>query len=111
MYENGWKKKLTYVLAFNASAPGGGRDGAVVDVTRRYTRRWADVLARRGETAECARFVVVHTMWQVEIRKESIDVSLLGERGFGLSMRDDKRVHARQRRQKNAPIFRELEGE
>jgi Transglutaminase-like superfamily/Amino-terminal Zinc-binding domain of ubiquitin ligase E3A len=38
-YENGWKKKLTYVLGFNFKE--------VVDVTRRYTRQWQQVLERR----------------------------------------------------------------
>ena len=38
LYEAGWGKKLSYVLAV-------GRHGAA-DATRRYTQRWADVCQR-----------------------------------------------------------------
>ncbi|CAM9281638.1 unnamed protein product [Ectocarpus sp. 8 AP-2014] len=44
MYEQGWNKRLSYVVAF-------GKDGAV-DVTRRYTRRWLQVLSRRNLVPE-----------------------------------------------------------
>jgi hypothetical protein len=45
VYEAGWGKKLSYVVAF-------GKDAAV-DVTRRYTRQYhAELLARRTEAPE-----------------------------------------------------------
>lgn len=44
LYEEGWKKKLTYVIAL-------ANDG-VYDVTRRYTRKWNEVLSRRTEASE-----------------------------------------------------------
>merc|ERR1719330_600033 len=44
MYEGGWGKKLTYVLAYS-------RDHAV-DVTRRYTRKFDEVLTRRTQFSE-----------------------------------------------------------
>lgn len=39
LYEAGWGKKLNYVLAFTTTH--------VIDVTKRYTRNWDDVLTRR----------------------------------------------------------------
>eukprot|EP01122_Echinamoeba_exundans_P007730 TRINITY_DN2439_c0_g1_i1.p1 TRINITY_DN2439_c0_g1~~TRINITY_DN2439_c0_g1_i1.p1 ORF type:complete len:607 (-),score=107.62 TRINITY_DN2439_c0_g1_i1:9-1829(-) len=44
MYESGWGKKLSYVLAFSAFE--------VVDVTKRYTRKWQEVLDRRSLVSE-----------------------------------------------------------
>ncbi|CAM9150392.1 unnamed protein product [Scytosiphon promiscuus] len=44
MYEHGWNKRLSYVLAFD-------RNGAI-DVTPRYTRRWLQVLSRRNLVPE-----------------------------------------------------------
>uniref|UniRef100_A0A7C9ERG9 Transglutaminase-like domain-containing protein n=1 Tax=Opuntia streptacantha TaxID=393608 RepID=A0A7C9ERG9_OPUST len=44
LYEKGWKKKLNYVIAI-------AKDG-VYDVTKRYTRKWHEVLARRTITTE-----------------------------------------------------------
>jgi len=43
-YEVGWGKKLTYIVAFGQQE--------VVDVTARYTRDWASVLARRTALSE-----------------------------------------------------------
>jgi hypothetical protein len=43
-YESGWGKKLSYVLAFSIEE--------CVDVTRRYTRKMAEVLARRSLVPE-----------------------------------------------------------
>ncbi|GAB4835995.1 Peptide-N(4)-(N-acetyl-beta-glucosaminyl) asparagine amidase [Ancistrocladus abbreviatus] len=44
LYEKGWGKKLNYVIAI-------ARDG-VYDVTKRYTRKWHEVLSRRSITTE-----------------------------------------------------------
>ncbi|KAG5539355.1 hypothetical protein RHGRI_019791 [Rhododendron griersonianum] len=44
LYEKGWKKKLDYAIAF-------AKDG-VYDVTKRYTRKWHEVLSRRTITPE-----------------------------------------------------------
>ncbi|XP_074292665.1 peptide-N(4)-(N-acetyl-beta-glucosaminyl)asparagine amidase isoform X1 [Silene latifolia] len=44
LYEKGWQKKLNYVIAI-------AKDG-VYDVTKRYTRKWHEVLTRRNFTTE-----------------------------------------------------------
>eukprot|EP01130_Rhizamoeba_saxonica_P003358 TRINITY_DN1422_c0_g1_i4.p1 TRINITY_DN1422_c0_g1~~TRINITY_DN1422_c0_g1_i4.p1 ORF type:complete len:850 (+),score=133.76 TRINITY_DN1422_c0_g1_i4:302-2551(+) len=44
MYEAGWGKKLSYVLAFSAEE--------VVDVTKRYTNKWPEVQSRRNLVPE-----------------------------------------------------------
>ncbi|KAJ4719646.1 Peptide-N(4)-(N-acetyl-beta-glucosaminyl)asparagine amidase [Melia azedarach] len=44
LYEKGWNKKLNYVIAI-------AKDG-VYDVTKRYTRKWHEVLARRNIATE-----------------------------------------------------------
>lgn len=46
LYESGWNKKLDYVIAI-------GKDG-VCDVTKRYTRKWHEVLSRRKIITEPA---------------------------------------------------------
>lgn len=44
MYESGWGKKLTYIFACS--------NGQCVDVTRKYTRKWDEVLSRRNLASE-----------------------------------------------------------
>ncbi|GAU11615.1 hypothetical protein TSUD_346070 [Trifolium subterraneum] len=44
LYEKGWNKKLNYVIAI-------AKDG-VYDVTKRYTRKWHEVLSRRTMATE-----------------------------------------------------------
>ncbi|KAK1351932.1 Peptide-N(4)-(N-acetyl-beta-glucosaminyl)asparagine amidase [Heracleum sosnowskyi] len=46
LYEKGWNKNLSYIIAI-------ARDGAY-DVTKRYTRKWHEVLRRRNLTSEPA---------------------------------------------------------
>ncbi|KAL6496960.1 Peptide-N(4)-(N-acetyl-beta-glucosaminyl)asparagine amidase [Orobanche gracilis] len=46
LYEKGWGKKLNYVFGL-------ARDG-VYDVTKRYTKKWHEVLSRRAITTEPA---------------------------------------------------------
>ncbi|KAL8555090.1 hypothetical protein ACS0TY_003044 [Phlomoides rotata] len=51
LYEKGWGKKLNYVIAI-------ARDG-VYDVTKRYTRKWHEVLSRRVMTTEPALRIII----------------------------------------------------
>ncbi|WCJ43905.1 Peptide-N(4)-(N-acetyl-beta-glucosaminyl)asparagine amidase [Euphorbia peplus] len=44
LYEKGWGKKLNYVIAI-------AKDG-VYDVTKRYTRKWLEILSRRNIVTE-----------------------------------------------------------
>ncbi|KAG6703110.1 hypothetical protein I3842_07G067200 [Carya illinoinensis] len=56
LYENGWNKKLNYAIAI-------AKDG-VYDVTKRYTRKWHEVLTRRNITSEPALSAVLTTLTQ-----------------------------------------------
>lgn len=51
LYEKGWNKKLDYVIAI-------AKDG-VYDVTKRYTRKWHDVLSRRVITTESTLAAII----------------------------------------------------
>lgn len=44
LYESGWGKKLSYVVAVSGEE--------IVDVTQRYTHKWTEVLTRRTDCAE-----------------------------------------------------------
>ncbi|KAL0928102.1 hypothetical protein M5K25_002342 [Dendrobium thyrsiflorum] len=54
LYERGWDKKLDYVIAI-------ARDG-VYDVTKRYTRKWPEVLSRRKITTESSASVFLSSL-------------------------------------------------
>jgi hypothetical protein len=73
LYEAGWGKKLSYVLAFSTEQ--------VVDVTRRYTRKWQDVLTRRNE---CSEEWLAKLVAQLDKEQSS---RLSGERKVVLSQR------------------------
>ncbi|XP_041364348.1 peptide-N(4)-(N-acetyl-beta-glucosaminyl)asparagine amidase-like isoform X2 [Gigantopelta aegis] len=77
LYEAGWKKKLTYVLAFS-------RD-EVQDVTWRYTTNHEQVLARRTECREHWLLQVIHQNWKRKLqamseeRRHELTVRLVSE--------------------------------
>ncbi|KAJ0253861.1 Peptide-N(4)-(N-acetyl-beta-glucosaminyl)asparagine amidase [Hirschfeldia incana] len=54
LYEKGWGKKLNYVIAIS-------KDG-VCDVTKRYTKKWHEVLSRRTLTTESSLQAVLRTL-------------------------------------------------
>ncbi|KAI3473915.1 hypothetical protein Pfo_028109 [Paulownia fortunei] len=68
LYEKGWKKNLNYVIAV-------ARDG-VYDVTKRYTRKWHEVLSRRVITTEPALVSIISDITR-ERRKNFISEMLL----------------------------------
>ncbi|MBA0716334.1 hypothetical protein Golax_015170, partial [Gossypium laxum] len=72
LYEKGWGKKLNYVIAI-------AKDG-VYDVTKRYTRKWNEVLSRRTITTESS-VVSVLTSITKECRRKctSQGLSILEE--------------------------------
>ncbi|XP_047341537.1 peptide-N(4)-(N-acetyl-beta-glucosaminyl)asparagine amidase [Impatiens glandulifera] len=73
LYENGWSKKLNYVIAL-------ANDG-VYDVTRRYTRKWNEVSLRRNLTTEPALTALLSRLRQ-ECRQKFLSkvVTTLEER-------------------------------
>ncbi|KAB1228227.1 Peptide-N(4)-(N-acetyl-beta-glucosaminyl)asparagine amidase [Morella rubra] len=54
LYEKGWKKKLNYAIAIS-------KDG-FYDVTKRYTKKWHEVLSRRNIITEPALSAVLTTL-------------------------------------------------
>ncbi|KAG8479102.1 hypothetical protein CXB51_028981 [Gossypium anomalum] len=73
LYEKGWGKKLNYVIAI-------AKDG-VYDVTKRYTRKWNELLSRRTITTESS-VVSVLTSLTKECRRNCTSqvLSILEER-------------------------------
>ncbi|KAF5750481.1 hypothetical protein HS088_TW03G00818 [Tripterygium wilfordii] len=78
LYEKGWNKKLNYVIAI-------AKDG-VYDVTKRYTRKWPEVLSRRNITTEYALSAALANMTK-ECRKTLVPhvLSLLEARDISES--------------------------
>ncbi|XP_057853512.1 peptide-N(4)-(N-acetyl-beta-glucosaminyl)asparagine amidase isoform X2 [Cryptomeria japonica] len=73
LYEEGWKKQLTYVIALS-------KDG-VYDVTKRYTRKWHEILSRRFITSEANVQEVVSSLTREARRHLSpLDRTLLENR-------------------------------
>ncbi|KAG8363779.1 hypothetical protein BUALT_Bualt19G0057800 [Buddleja alternifolia] len=68
LYEKGWNKKLSYVIAI-------AKDG-VYDVTKRYTRKWHEVLSRRVLTTEAALVSIISDITR-ECRKTFMSEMLL----------------------------------
>ncbi|KAL8581107.1 hypothetical protein ACOMHN_033555 [Nucella lapillus] len=60
LYEEGWGKKLTYVLAFS-------KDEAQ-DVTWRYSAKHAELLARRQECREAWLVNTLHSIFRTKLR-------------------------------------------
>lgn len=56
LYESGWNKKLSYVIAFSADE--------VQDVTWRYSSKHSELLARRQECRESWLVQVLHKLWK-----------------------------------------------
>ncbi|EHA8586743.1 putative Peptide-N(4)-(N-acetyl-beta-glucosaminyl)asparagine amidase [Cocos nucifera] len=54
LYEKGWNKKLNYTIAI-------AKDG-VYDVTKRYTRKWHEVLSRRNITTEASASAILSSI-------------------------------------------------
>ncbi|KAJ7973469.1 Peptide-N(4)-(N-acetyl-beta-glucosaminyl)asparagine amidase [Quillaja saponaria] len=80
LYEKGWNKKLDYIIAI-------AQDG-VYDVTKRYTRRWHEVLSRRDLITEPALSAVLSNMTK-ECRR-----GLESELFYELEGRDQKERQA-----------------
>ncbi|KVH92225.1 peptide-N(4)-(N-acetyl-beta-glucosaminyl)asparagine amidase isoform X1 [Cynara cardunculus var. scolymus] len=86
LYEKGWNKKLSYTIAI-------ARDG-VHDVTKRYTRKWHEVLSRRNITTETAASSTLTNITR-ECRKNLTSViSALEERDRKEVEELDKNLHS-----------------
>ena len=60
IYEKGWGKKLTYIIAFSVDD--------IEDVTWRYTANFEEILKRRNE---CREMWLVHTLYNLDKKKWS----------------------------------------
>lgn len=88
LYEKGWNKKLNYTIAIS-------RDG-VYDVTKRYTRKWHEVLSRRNLTTE-SNLTMVLTNLTKELRKNmEFTISTLMERDHNETKELEKNLHSQE---------------
>eukprot|EP00268_Persea_americana_P059451 TRINITY_DN7298_c0_g1_i2.p1 TRINITY_DN7298_c0_g1~~TRINITY_DN7298_c0_g1_i2.p1 ORF type:complete len:723 (+),score=144.26 TRINITY_DN7298_c0_g1_i2:233-2401(+) len=95
LYEKGWGKNLTYIIGI-------AKDG-VYDVTRRYTRKWHEVLSRRNITTEpiasavlsditkeCRKALSSHEIRTLEIRDrqeaEELEREIHAQDDFSISL-------------------------
>ncbi|CAN6453815.1 unnamed protein product [Victoria cruziana] len=87
LYEKGWRKQLDYVIALS-------KDG-VFDVTKRYTRKWQEVLARRYIISE-ANVAIVLSRLTKECRNglNPLALALLDERDRKEAEELSKEIHA-----------------
>ena len=67
LYEQGWGKKLSYVIAF-------GRDG-VVDVSKRYTKDFSELAGRRTHIRESELSAAIATMTARRRQARGLDES------------------------------------
>lgn len=71
MYEAGWNKPVSYILAFS--------EYQIVDVTKRYTRKWNEVKARRRlVTEEDLMAFLVHFNFILQYKKPAELVRKIG---------------------------------
>ncbi|KAL6585138.1 Peptide-N(4)-(N-acetyl-beta-glucosaminyl)asparagine amidase [Orobanche minor] len=84
LYEKGWGKKLNYVFGI-------ARDG-VYDVTKRYTKKWHEVLSRRAITTEPALASIISDITRE--RRRSLSSQML----ITLDERDKSEVEEIERR-------------
>lgn len=57
MYSVGWNKKLNYCIAFSVNES--------IDVTKRYTNNWPEVLKRRNQVEEVELSMVIKSIKNV----------------------------------------------
>lgn len=98
LYESGWKKKLTYCVAVS-------RD-CVMDVTRRYTKKYEEVRSRRNEADESQLQFGLRSLNEevigrlspgdYEIAKKRYDADLNDLYNFQKQKEDDKVLPGRQ---------------
>ncbi|XP_024528073.1 peptide-N(4)-(N-acetyl-beta-glucosaminyl)asparagine amidase [Selaginella moellendorffii] len=110
LYEKGWGKKLNYVIAV-------AKDG-VYDVTKRYTRKWPEVVSRRNLVSEETAEEVVALLTAIQRSKlEPEELDILEQRdrqeaeelsGAQASPETDQHLPGRQSGSKE---WREVRGE
>lgn len=88
LYESGWGKKLTYVLAFSVDE--------VQDVSWRYSAKHSEMLSRRRECRETWLVQVLHRLWKgklgsvTDARKQEMIDRLLVELVEFMSPKSDE---------------------
>lgn len=83
-----WNKKLNYTIAIS-------RDG-VYDVTKRYTRKWHEVLSRRNLITESALPYVLKNITRECRKNMKISISTLDERDQNEAKELEKNLHSQE---------------